>query len=233
MNEKVTGEYKTLGDYHRKISKDWKYYPIYQAKMNFVKRYMLKIPKCAKVLDAGCGEGVLIEELKKEGYNIVGIDLNYASRDVIKGDITKLPFNDRAFDYILCMDVLEHLSFQDQKSALCEIRRVLKADGELLLSIPNLGHFASRISFLISGKLIRTSTSDRHIGDRPISEYINMLENNGFKIVRRKGIFPTYPVSSLFTYLFPSKIMPLHTILNTFLAYPNICFLNIIICNKI
>lgn len=232
MNDKVTGEYKTLGDYHRNVDKNWKYYPVYQAKIDFIKRFMAKVPKSAKILDAGSGEGVLVEDLKKDGYDVIGIDLNYASRDVIKGDITKMPFDGEAFDYILCMDVLEHLSFDDQRNALREIRRILKVDGELLLSIPNLGHFASRISFVLTGRLIRTSKDDRHIGDRPICEYIDVLKENEFNIVNRKGIFPTFPVSSLLTYLFPSRVVPLHAILNTLIAYPNICFLNIIICKR-
>lgn len=226
------GEYKTKGEYHREIDKNWKYYPIYLAKMQLIEKYIAKIPKNAEILDVGCGEGVLVENFRKDGYNIIGIDLNYASKYVIKGDVTKLPFKNETFGYILCLDVIEHLNFEEQKRALYEIKRTLKVDGELILAVPNLAHFASRILFLLAGKLIRTSKIERHKGDRPIGEFLTMLNGLNFKIVERKGIFPTFPLSSLLTYLFPSRVLILHKILNNFFAYPNLCFLNIIICKK-
>lgn len=226
------GEYKTKGEYHREINKNWKYYPVYLAKMEFIEKYITKITKNADILDIGSGEGVLVEKFRELGYNIIGVDLNYASKYVIKGDMTKLPFKDEIFKNILCLDVLEHLNFDEQKEALSEIKRVLKKNGELILSIPNLAHFASRISFLFAGKLIRTSEIERHKGDRPIREYLAMLTELNFKIVEKKGIFPTFLLSSLLTYLFPSRVLFLHKILNTFFAYPNFCFLNIIICKK-
>ena len=71
---------------------------------------------------------------------------------------------------------------------------MLKKRGKLILSIPNLAHLASRISFLLTGKLIRTSSIERHKGDRPICEYIELLKELNFKI-RRRNIFPTFPIS--------------------------------------
>jgi 2-polyprenyl-3-methyl-5-hydroxy-6-metoxy-1,4-benzoquinol methylase len=227
-----SGEYRTGGEYHREIDKNWKYYPIYLAKMQFIEKYFAKISKNAEMLDVGSGEGVLVEKFRELGYNIIGVDLNYASKYVIKGDMTKLPFKNETFGYILCLDVIEHLNFEEQKKALSEIKRALKKNGELILSVPNLAHFASRISFLFTGKLIRTSKIERHKGDRPIGEYLTMLNELNFTIVERKGIFPTFPLSSLLTYLFPSRVLFLHKILNMFFSYPNLCFLNIIICKK-
>ena len=226
------GEYETKGEYHREINKNWKYYPVYLAKMQFIEKYITKITKNADILDIGSGEGVLVEKFRELGYNIIGVDLNYASKYVINGDMTKLPFKDEIFKDILCLDVLEHLNFDEQKEALSEIKRALKKNGVLILSIPNLAHFASRISFLFAGKLIRTSEIERHKGDRPIGEYLAMLNELNFKIVERKGIFPTFPLSSLLTYLFPSRVLFLHKILNMFFSYPSLCFLNIIICKK-
>lgn len=226
------GEYKTKGEYHREIDENWKYYPIYLAKMQFIEKYIAKIPKNTEILDVGCGEGVLVEKFRKEGYNIIGLDLNYSSEYVLRGDITKMPFIDREFDVVLCLDIIEHLNFEEQKNALDEVNRVLNDDGSVILAIPNLAHFASRILFLYTGKLIRTSTIERHKGDRPIKEYLEMIGNAGFRIEERKGIFPTFPISSILTYMYPAKVIGLHRILNTVFAYPNWCFLNIIIAKK-
>ena len=230
--KKRAGEYLEKGDYHREVDKNWKYYPIYQAKVDFVRKFLAGIPKDVKILDAGCGEGILVEEFKGKGYDIVGMDLNYSSKHVKKGDITAMPFKDKEFDLVLCLDIIEHLNFHQQEKAVSEIKRVLKKDGRLLLTIPNLAHFASRISFLLTGKLLRTSEIERHPGDRPIKEYLSTLKRNGFRIKWRRGIFPTFPAISVLTYFFPSRVYPLHRILNRFLAYPNYSFLNVILCEK-
>lgn len=226
-----TGEYAEKGRYHKELDENWRYYPIYIAKMDFIRKFLSETPKDRNILDLGCGEGVLVKEFKKNGYNIIGMDLNYESEYVLKGDITHTNLESGSYDLILNLDVIEHLNYDDQENALKEIQRILKPEGTLLISIPNLAHFASRISFLFSGKLLRTSEIERHKGDRPINEYIKMMEDLFF-ITRRKGIFPTLPISSYLTYKFPSRVLFLHKILNSIFAYPNWCFLNIIICKK-
>ncbi|MEA3255570.1 MAG: methyltransferase domain-containing protein [Candidatus Altiarchaeota archaeon] len=232
MDTARDGEYSKKGDYHKKLDKNWRYYPIYMAKMGFIEDYLNKTPKSLRILDAGCGEGVLVEKFHKKGYGIIGLDLNYSSDMVKRGDISNMPFKDQEFDLVLCLDILEHLTFDKQEEALEDIKRVLKDDGILLLSIPNLSHFASRISFLFTGNLLRTSEIERHPGDRPINEYMELLRRKGFTIRDRRGIFPTFPVSSLLTYLFPNRVLGLHRLLNTFFAYPNWCFLNIMVCRN-
>ena len=226
------GEYAEKGDYHKDPDKNWKYYPIYAEKLSFVKKYLSKISKKKKILDAGCGEGVIVEEFKKKGYDITGFDYNYSSKNVFKGDIRNMNFKNNSFDIVLALDIIEHLNFEEQELAIAELKRVLKRKGRILLAIPNLAHFASRISFLFLGKLLRTSSIERHKGDRPIKEYLELLKKHGLKIIRRKGLFPTMPISSILTFLFPLKVVWLHRILNKFLAYPNWCFLNIIELKK-
>ena len=57
-----TGEYAERGEYHRNLSPDWEFYPTYLAKLAEVRRYLSALPRQARVLDAGCGEGVLVDE---------------------------------------------------------------------------------------------------------------------------------------------------------------------------
>ena len=158
------------------------------------------------MLDAGCGEGVLVEQLMKEGYNIVGLDLNYASDIVVQGSITKMPFPDKYFNLVLCLDTIEHLHYSDQEKALAEINRVLKPDSILVISIPNLAHLLCHLYLLFTGKLARTSSIQEHPGDRPIAEYIDLLIRKGFAIVKRKGLFPTLR----FPTCLPPVILPEH-----------------------
>lgn len=230
--KKAFGEYDNIGEYHKEIDDNWKYYPIYITKMEYVEAYLGKKGANKRILDVGCGEGVLVEKYYKEGMDIIGLDKFFSSDFIIRGDITKMPFKSERYDLVLCLDVIEHLNFDEQEKALIEIRRVLRDDGHLLIAIPNLAHFASRISFLLTGNLIRTSKIERHKGDRPINEYVKLLRIKKFEIIKRKGLFPTFPISSVLTYCFPGKVVRLHRILNKLFAYPNFCFLNIIIARK-
>ena len=163
---------------------------------------------------------------------LLDLDLNYSSDYVKKGDIRTTPFQNDDFDVILCLDVLEHLPFLDQDAALKEIHRIVKKDGIALLALPNLAHFISRISFILTGSLVRTSSIYRHPGDRPIKEFINLINKSDFYIVKRIGIFPTFVLSSVLTWYFPNRVIWIHRILNTFFAYPNWCFLNLVQCKK-
>ena len=72
--ERRRGIYSELGDYHKNIDKKWAYYPIFLSKMKFLDNFFKKIHKNHKILDAGCGEGFLVEKFRKKGYkNFSGI----------------------------------------------------------------------------------------------------------------------------------------------------------------
>jgi SAM-dependent methyltransferase len=225
------GEYAARGDYHRTPDPSWDYYPTYLAKMTFVRRYLDALPATTRVLDAGCGEGILVEEYA-ERLAITGVDANYSSARVTHGSLTALPFPDGSFDRALCLDVLEHLSFEDQPRALAELFRVLRPGGELLVSVPNLAHLQSRIQFLLRGRLIRTASEIKHPGDRPIVEYLHLGRRTGFELVDRHGIFPTVPVLTHFVRKHPQALAPLHRALTRLLPVPGWCFLNLLTFRK-
>lgn len=225
-------EYLTKGDYHKNPEKNWRFYPVYVEKMKLVERFIESRGINKKILDLGCGEGVLVEKLRNKKFDIFGIDLNYESDFVIKRDVINTGFPDSAFDIVLCLDVIEHLHFENQDKMLAEIKRILKPKGLLVMTIPNLAHFVSRLSFLFVGRLIRTSEVERHKGDRPIVEYLKMLRQSRFIIEKRKGLFPTFPLVSAATYFFPRRVVFWHRILNKILAYSNWCFLNFLICRN-
>ncbi|MBA7620880.1 Ubiquinone biosynthesis O-methyltransferase [subsurface metagenome] len=228
----MSSEYAERGEYHRHLDPNWSYYPTYLAKMKFIKDYLQKIPKKSKVLDLGCGEGVLVEEFRNLGYDIIGLDQNYSSEFVLRGDIRKTPFPDKNLDVILCLDVIEHLNYKDQEKAISEIKRVLKDNGAIVLTIPNLAHFYARLNFLLKGQLDRTASVKKHPGDRPIKEYLQLLKREGFEVVHRKGLFPTFPLIYQVIQRWPSRSLWLYSFINLLFPYANLCFLNIIIAKK-
>lgn len=120
----------------------------------FRKRIELALKLCGdcknkKVLDGGCGAGFLSLNLAIRGAEVFAIDLytglNYTEKimramikneiNFNKADLTNLPYKSNSFDVVFALDVLEHLWVPEQ--ALFEIKRVLKANGSLIVSIPN------------------------------------------------------------------------------------------------
>lgn len=96
----------------------------------------------ARILDAGCGSGRLLDELAEYGtvsaidmseYN-VGMAQSRGHEDVHQAVVEDLPFEDETFDLITSLDVLEHT--RDDRVALRELRRVTKPGGRLLATIP-------------------------------------------------------------------------------------------------
>ena len=225
------GEYAARGDYHRDADPSWEYYPTYVAKLELVRRWLSELPRGVRVLDAGCGEGVLVDEFSAR-LNIEGIDPNYSSDRVRSGSLTALPYQDNSFERAICLDVLEHLTYEEQPKALAELRRVLKPGGELLISVPNLAHLQSRIHFLLQGRLIRTASEEKHPGDRPVSEYIRLAERAGLTMTARRGIFPTIPVLTRLIRRHPQTLLPLHRWLTRLVPVPGWCFLNLLTFRK-
>jgi SAM-dependent methyltransferase len=114
----------------------------------------LNIKDGDKLLDLGCGEGRhLIHACLQHNICGVGVDLSMhdlqttvarfapfselnprSYLSIQQTDATRLPFADNSFDKIICSEVLEHIEhYQD---VLREIKRVLKPEGVLAVSVP-------------------------------------------------------------------------------------------------
>jgi len=225
------GEYEARGEYHRHLDDAWDYRPTYLAKLAAVRRHLDALPGEARVLDAGCGEGVIVQEYAGR-LRIEGVDANYRSDLVREGSVTALPYGDGTFDEVLCLDVLEHLTFPEQPAAVGELFRVLKPGGGALISVPNLAHLQSRVHFLLQGRIIRTAALAKHTGDRPVAEYLQLVRSCGFDVESRRGIFPTVPVLAALVRRHPVSLQWLHTALTRLLPVPGWGFLNLIRLRK-
>ena len=64
--------YSQSGDYHRNLDPNWSYTPTYLRRMSHIGEIIRNQNPGARILDAGCGEGVLVEKYREEGYDIVG-----------------------------------------------------------------------------------------------------------------------------------------------------------------
>jgi SAM-dependent methyltransferase len=90
------------------------------------------------LLDVGCGPGGVATFLPK--VQVTGVDLSQPTSPppnlrFVLGSITDLPFEDRAFGVVACVDTIEHLSPDERTAGIAELVRV--ADRDLIITCPN------------------------------------------------------------------------------------------------
>lgn len=110
----------------------------------------------ARGLDAGCGKGRHVITLAELGLEACGVDISDVSvefarqwlaargleAEIRQAPLSEIPYQDEAFDFIICHGVLDHMLASDRKSGLSEMRRVLKTGGLLFVSVINPGDSA-------------------------------------------------------------------------------------------
>jgi 2-polyprenyl-3-methyl-5-hydroxy-6-metoxy-1,4-benzoquinol methylase len=124
-----------------------------------------------KVLDAGCGEGFLLDHLRQQGLDLdyTGSDLSseaisWSRQNLIAdfqanvADVHRLPYADNSFPLVICLEVLEHLP--DSSVGLRELARV--SSGYVLVSVPHEPYFRGA-NFLRGKHVARWGNDPEHI----------------------------------------------------------------------
>lgn len=107
-----------------------------------------------KILDLGCGNGILVELFFKKNINYTGVDnsekligiakKNYPGQEFLVASALNIPFPEGCFDKVFCLAVFHHIPSEELRlQVLREIRRVLKPGGQLVLTVWNLNPFRS------------------------------------------------------------------------------------------
>jgi SAM-dependent methyltransferase len=112
-----------------------------------LRELMARVPRSGRVLEAGCGSGVILAYLAGQGCDVYGLDFavlalqalgrQVPSARVVGGDLARLPFPDGSFDCVISLGTLEHFE-EGPELALAEHRRILRDGGTLLIFMPRL-----------------------------------------------------------------------------------------------
>ncbi len=169
------------------------------------------LPMCrdAKVLEVGCGTGLILERLAPVAESAWGVDLSPGmlrkaherGLDVVVGSVTDLPFADESFDLVCSFKVLAHVP--DIERALSEIARVTKPGGHMLLEFYNpwsLRFLAKRIAGPMPISDGRTEADVYTRWDSPMQisqrlpEGVELVDYRGIRVVTPAAFVHKIPV---------------------------------------
>ena len=150
----------------------------------------------ARVLDIGCGDGTLIDELfTTKGCDARGIEIDMAeaTRAVAHGlpvmhgdaDTDLQHYPDDAFDYVVLSRTLQALERPREV-----LRQMLRIGARAIVSFPNFGHWLLRWQLLRSGRMPMTPTWDRMWYETPnihpctIRDFFDLCAREGYAVER-------------------------------------------------
>jgi len=182
---------------------------LHKIRMDYLVSVLSKIKsekKRIRVLDVGCGDGVVLKYVASicdKNDTIVGLDVSKLRLErahkllgsrvkCVIGNATDLKFKTGFFDIVIFHHVLEHVP--NDKKSLEEAYRVLKKGGYILVGVPNEGGNVGKLLRFVHPKVYMES---QHIHFYTDSSMKQLIEEAGFKKVRtsRFGfLFPFYPI---------------------------------------
>jgi ubiquinone/menaquinone biosynthesis C-methylase UbiE len=195
-----------------------------------------------RVLDVGCGDGLFAEVLfgGRAEVELAGVDTSLEElaragrrglyRHILLARAQQLPFPDNHFDVVLSNSVLEHIPHPE--NAVCEMRRVLKPGGVMVLTVPSV-HLADFFFYTILLRKLGLAAWGRRYADFKNrswkhynlwsrSRWVAFLEGEGFAVERAEYILSrgvTIVGDILLPFAVPSVVVK--RFLHRLLLWPN------------
>lgn len=154
------------------------------------------LPKTAgKILDIGSADGTFTKVVldKTSADKIIGIDvlarsIAYAKRRFARSkrlsfrvaDAHNLPFPNRSFDAVFCLETLEHVENPEQ--VISEIHRVLKDDGYTIILVPSENFLFHWVVWPLWSLYRGGIWKGTHLHELPMKELLQKITKSGFKI---------------------------------------------------
>ncbi len=177
-----------------------------------------KLQKKGKLLDVGCATGFFMKTAEEHGWKPEGVEISKFASDYAKKyfhlkvhnmDMQDIDFPLHTFDLITLWDIIEHLS--DPIDAMKRIHRILKNDGLLVLSTPDVGSIPAKIT---KHNWVGYKLSDEHLSYFAPPTLAALLNQAGFRIVKSHhlGKYVSFP-------LFANRVGLYSTTLGKMLEY--------------
>ncbi|HVC79315.1 MAG TPA: bifunctional 2-polyprenyl-6-hydroxyphenol methylase/3-demethylubiquinol 3-O-methyltransferase UbiG [Chloroflexota bacterium] len=163
-------------------------------------------PSDTRVLEVGCGGGLLAEEIAGLGFSVTGIDPSEPSLTIARAHAARsgfridyrtgvgerIPFPDASFPVVLCCDVLEHV--QDLDKVVAEIARVLAPGGVFLYDTINRTLLSKLIAIKViqewpATRFVPANLHDWQLFIKP-AELRSVLERHGLNNIETTGLRP-------------------------------------------
>lgn len=157
------------------------------------------------ILDIGCYDGSLGEVFLKRGYKVSGLEAHKEAStkalekgiDVVQKDIESgFPWKDNSFDCVIAAEIIEHI--YDTDKFLEEIKRVLKKDGVLVISFPNVACLTNRIKLLFNMYPrfceYQAGSAGGHIRVYTLGAIKKQLREHGFNTISSIGANFPFPM---------------------------------------
>lgn len=170
-----------------------KFEPLTEAAVRFVgtlhvKLLSRRLPQGSRILDIGCGRGVLLSALADYGHEVHGMDL---SETAVHGAdpraeirvapcLTHVAYPARHFDQVILWHVLEHL--RNPREVLREVHRILKPGGQVIVAVPNFSSLQARWA----GPAWFHLDLPRHLFHFPVAGLRQLLTRTKFEVVREQ-----------------------------------------------
>jgi SAM-dependent methyltransferase len=165
-------------------------------------RFVTRRKSGGRLLDVGCATGVFLRGMANNpGWELHGVELSsHAARiardqfglDVFTGTLEAASFPDHYFDVVTMWDVLEHL--HDPTGSMCEIHRILKPDGIIVMRVPNGSSWDARLF----GRYWAGLDAPRHLFVFDLKTLPSLLDKSGFRAESMScgiGGYPTFVLS--------------------------------------
>jgi SAM-dependent methyltransferase len=123
-----------------------------------------------RILENGCGVGMYVEKLAGFGSRVIGLEYDFErtkqahsrSKEIFNAAGESIPLPAATFDLILSHEVIEHV--RDDRAAIREMVRVLKAGGRAVIFCPNRGYPFETHGIYWRGKY--------YFGNKPLVNYL-------------------------------------------------------------
>ena len=187
---------------HRELSWGWDYLTYMSYSIEYI---IQNIQVGQSIIDIGCGDGFLLNQLSVDGIKKLGIDLSDKAIRFAKAFNSNTTFRkqtiyeiNQQFDLVILNEVMEHISNEEISEFMNHIKKLVKNNGKLLITVPSLDIPVNKKHFRhYNLDLVKEELNDPHFQVEHYTKLsvrsknlrrIQWLLNNRFYLIKNRKI---------------------------------------------